>query len=73
MSYLRNVGEAGAAAWEAVAGSAGSAGVGGTDSNRMPWPGKEGLARGRDEELWPPLVFSMSGMCEGFRRGGRFS
>ena len=38
----------------------------------MPWPGEEGLARGRDEELWPPPVFAMTAVCmdEGFRRGG---
>ena len=67
MSYLHTVGEAGAA------GSAGLAGVGGIDGNRVPWPGEEGLTRGQDKELWPSLVFTMSGMCEGFRRGGSFS
>ena len=73
MSYMRTVGEARAAALEAAASSARSVGAGGTDDNRVPWQGDEGLARGRDEELWPPLVFSMGGMCEGFRRRVRFS
>ena len=31
----------------------------------MLWPGEEGLARGLDEELWPPWVFAMGGMDEG--------
>ena len=60
VSYLRTVGEVGAVAWEAAAGSAGSVGVDGTDGNRVPWPWEEGLSRGRDEELWPPLVFPMT-------------
>ena len=71
VSYLRTVGEAGAAAWEAVVGSVGSVGPGGTDDNCVPWPGEEGLARGQDKELWPPLIFAMSPnwMEEGFVRG----
>ena len=72
MSYMHTVGEARAAALEVAASSARSAGAGGTDDNRVP-PGDEGLVRGRDEELWPPLVFAMGGMCEGFKRGVRFS
>ena len=60
MSYLHTVGEVGAAAWEAAAGSVGSAGANNTNGNCVPWPGEEGLARGRDEGLWPPLVFSMT-------------
>ena len=46
VSYLRTVGEVGAAAWEAVAGSVGLAGADDTDGIRVPWPGEEGLARG---------------------------
>ena len=69
---LENWGFTGAAAWEVTAGSVGSAGAGGIDGNHVPWPGKEGLVRGWDEELWPPLVFAMSGMCEGLRRGEGF-
>ena len=55
VSYLRTVGEAGAAA-----GSAGSIGADDIEDNHVPWLREEGLARGRDEELWPPLVFSMT-------------
>ena len=70
MSYLRTVGEVGAAAvaWEVTAGSARLARVDGTDGNHVPWLREEGLARGQDEELWPPLVFAMSPnwMEEGF-------
>ena len=71
MSYLCTVREAGAAAWEAAEGSARSAGADGTDDNRVPWPGEVGIARGRDKELWPPLVFVMSPnwMEEGFVGG----
>ena len=54
------MGESRAAAWEAAAGSVGSVGLGSTDDNYVPWPGDEGLARGRDKDLWPPLVFAMS-------------
>ena len=72
VSYLHIVGEAGTTAWEAATSSACSARDDGTNGNREPWAGEEGLAWGRDEELWPPLVFAMSGMCEGFRKGGRF-
>ena len=39
----------------------------------MPWAGEEGLTRCWDDELWPPRVFSMIGMDEGFRRGEGFS
>ena len=67
------MGEVGAAAWEDAAGSVGSAGAGDTNGNRVPWLGEAGFTRGQDEELWPPLVFSMSRMCEGFKRGRRFS
>ena len=73
VSYLCTVGEVGAAAGETIVGSAGLAGAGDTNDNRVAWRGEEGLARGLDEEPWLPLVFAMSGMCEGFRRGGRFS
>ena len=79
MSYLRTVGKTWAAAWEAAAGSGRSAGANCTDGSRVPWPGEEGLAWDWDEELWPPLVFSMSPnlMEEGFactngcRKGNR--
>ena len=68
MSYLCIIGEVGAAAWEAAAGSVGSIGANDINDNRVPWLGEEGLARGWDEELWPPFVFSMSPnwMEEGF-------
>ena len=40
----------------AATGSVGSIGADGTDSSCVPWPGEEGLARCRAEELWSPLV-----------------
>ena len=42
VSYLR-AGEAGAAAWETIVR------VDDTGSSRVPWPGEEGLARGRED------------------------
>ena len=57
-TYL-HVGETGATTWEIAVGFVGSVGVGSTNSSRVPWLGEEGLARGRDKELWPPWVFSM--------------
>ena len=38
----------------------------------MPWVGEEGLTLCWDDELWPPRVFAMIGMNEGFMRGEGF-
>ena len=73
MSYLCNVGKAGATAWEVAVGSARSVGADGTGDSRVPWAGEEGLTRCWDDELWTPRVFAMIGMDEGFRRGEGFS
>ena len=57
---MRTVGEVGATAWEAATGFVGLVGASGTNGSRVPWSGEEALARGRDKELWPPLVFAMT-------------
>ena len=72
MSYLHTVGEAGAAAWEVATSSTGLEGAEGTGGSRVPWAGEEGLSRCWDDELWPPRVFTMIGMDEGFRMGEGF-
>ena len=73
VSYMRIVGEARVVAWEMSTGSAGSVEVDGTGASPMPWPGEGGLARCREDELWPPRVFAYSAtwMEEGFKRGAR--
>ena len=71
MSYLR-AGEARAAAWEISTRFAGSIEASGTGGSRVPWLGKGGLTRCREDELWAPQVFAITvaWMDEGFRRGG---
>ena len=56
ISYLHIVGKVGAVGWEATAGSTGSVVAGGS---HVPWPREEGLARCREDELWPPRVFAI--------------
>ena len=57
VSYLRSVGGVGVAACEVLAGSSWSIEAGGTGASPMPWLGKGGLARCREDEMWPPRVF----------------
>ena len=59
MSYLRTVGEVGAEAWEAVAGSAGSARADSTNDNCVPCLGEKGLARGFGVSQGRAHVFSL--------------
>ena len=57
VSYMRTLGEAGVAAWEMLIGSTGLVEAGGS---RVPWSRDGGLARCREDELWPPRVFSIA-------------
>ena len=70
VSYLRSVGEVGATAWEMPVGSAGAVEVDDTNGSPVPWPGKEGLARCLEDELWPPRVFSIVAAWVGLMRKG---
>ena len=47
-------------AWEMSIGFTGSIEADGIGGSPVPWPAEGGLARCREDELWPPRVFAIA-------------